>query len=117
MVSFIDHYNDSPQKLKLEKIPEKIQENNYLLCKPKFSSATKIFFIKNTKNKHTSASNWWEYTKYLSKNSTTQKNITISRKNLLSLLKTQQTTSSASVWWGSTKSGFKGNARTLTKKY
>ena len=52
-----------------------------ILCKPEFSSATKTsFFIKNTKSNHSSASDWWEYTKYcfkenakiLSKNSTTQ---------------------------------------------
>ena len=35
-----------------------------LLCKPEFSSATKtFFFIKNTKNNHSSASDWWENTK------------------------------------------------------
>ena len=45
---------DSPQKLKLEKI----QENSSFLCKPEFSSATK------TKNKHSSASDWWELRKY-----------------------------------------------------
>ena len=52
-----------------------------LLCKPEFSSAGKTsFFLKNTKNNHTSASDWWKYNKYcfkenakmLSKNSTTQ---------------------------------------------
>ena len=56
------------------------------------------FFIKNTKN-HFSASDQQEYTKscfkenakILSKNSTTQENITISRQNLLFLLKTQKT--------------------------
>ena len=30
-------------------------------------------------------------------------------------LKTQKTTSSASVWWGKSKSSFKGNARTFSK--
>ena len=52
-----------------------------LLCKPEFSSATKTsVFIKNTKNNHSLASDWWEYNKYcfkenakiFSKNSTTQ---------------------------------------------
>ena len=44
---------------------EKIHENNSLLCKTVFSSATKTyFFIKNTKNNRPSASEWWEYTKY-----------------------------------------------------
>ena len=31
------------------------------------------------------------------------------------LLKTQKTTSSASVWWGNTKSSFTENARTFSK--
>ena len=31
-------------------------------------------------------------------------------------LKTQKTTSSASVWWGKSKSSFKGNARTFSKR-
>ena len=79
------------------------------MCKPEFSSAAKTpFVIKNTKNNHSWASGWWEYTKnlvlkrmlrYFSKGSTTQEYITISRKNL-SLLKTQKAASSASVWWG-----------------
>ena len=76
---------DSPQKLKLEKIRgkdswEKIHQK-ILLLKHEFSLATKTsFFIKNTKNNHSSASDWWEYTKYcfrenakiLSKNSTAE---------------------------------------------
>ena len=45
------------------------------------------FFIKKPKNNHSSARDWWEYTKtrfkendkMFSKNSTTQENITISR--------------------------------------
>ena len=83
----------------------------------------KDFFIKNThtqKKKTPSASDWWEYTKYrfkenakiLSKNSTTQENITNLRKNLLFLLKARKTTSSASACWGNTKSSLKENART-----
>ena len=96
---------------------EKVNENN-------FSSATKTsLFVKNTKNNHSSASDWWKYTKYrfkenaqiLSKNSTIQENITVSRKNLLFLLKTQKSTSSASVWWENTQSSFKVNARTFPK--
>ena len=36
-----------------------------LLCKPEFFSAIKTsVFIKNTKNNHSSASEWWEYSKY-----------------------------------------------------
>ena len=49
----------------------------------------------------------------LSKISITQENISISIKNLLFLLK--KATSSASVWWGNTKSSFKENARTFSK--
>ena len=52
-------------------------------------------FLKNKKYNHSSASDWWEYFKYLfkeyakilSKNSTTQENITISRENLFFLIK------------------------------
>ena len=36
---------------------------------------------------------------------------------MLFLLKTQKVTSSASVWWGNTKSSFKENARTFSKSY
>ena len=71
---------DSPQKLKLEKIQWYF--NNSVLCKPEFSSATKtfIFLLKTQKSNHSSASDWWEYTKsrfkenakVFSKNSTTQ---------------------------------------------
>ena len=78
---------------------ENIQKNNYLLRKPEFSSVAKTyFFIKNIKNNKPSASDWWKYAKYrfkenakiLSKNSSTQKSITISRNNLIFLLKTQK---------------------------
>ena len=89
MVSFTDHYNAiSIDRLPSKKIQEKIQGNSSLLCKPEFSSTTKTScFIKNTKNKHSSASDWREYTKYrfkenakiLSKNSTTQQDIRISK--------------------------------------
>ena len=88
---------DSRQKLKLEKIHGKdSRKKKKFLRKPKFSSDTQTsFLIKNTKNNRSSASDWWEYIKYrfkenvniLSKSSTTQKNITISRKNLPFLLK------------------------------
>ena len=87
---------------------EKIQENNSLLCKPEFSSATKTsFVIKNTKTttlEQVAGGNTPNLVlkrmlRYFSKGSTTQEYITISRKNL-SLLKTQKATSSASVWWG-----------------
>ena len=113
-----------------------------LLCKPKFSSAWKAsFFIKNTKRNHSPASDWWEYNKccfkenakILYKNSTTQdlvlnrmlelfltvpplkKILQFQERICLFFLKTQKTTSSASVWWGNSKSSFKENARTFSK--
>ena len=59
-----------------------------------------LFLIKNKKNPHSSASDWWEYTKScfkenartFSKNPTTQKNITISRwkKRVRSLYKKKE---------------------------
>ena len=112
-----------------------------LLCKPEFSSAGKTsFFLKNTKNNHTSASDWWKYNKYcfkenakmLSKNSTTQdlvlkrmlqliltvpplkKILQFQERICLFFLKTHKTTSSASSW-GNSKSSFKENARTFSK--
>ena len=113
-----------------------------LLCKPEFSSTTKTsFFIKNTKNNHSPASDWWEYTKYcftenakiLSKKSTTQdlvlkrmlelfltvpllKKILQFQERICSFfLKTQKTTSSANTCWGNSKSSFKENVRTFFK--
>ena len=92
---------DSPQKLKLEK-----------LCNPEFSSATKtfLFLLKKQKNNHSSANDWWEYTKshfkenakIFSNNSTTQENIAISRQNLLFLLKTEKTATLQQVTGGET---------------
>ena len=52
----------------------------------------------------------------LSKNSTSLGNITISRDNLLFLLKKQKKKhSSESDWWENTKSSFRENARTFSK--
>ena len=111
-----------------------------LFGKPEFSSTTRAsFFIKNTKNNHSRESDWWEYTKYcfkenakiLSKKSTSQdldlkrmlelflavpplkENIKISRKNLLFFLKKTKKLSSASAWWGNSKSSFKGKVFVL----
>ena len=129
MVSFSNHYNAISidrlySKPNIGKDSWEILMKIILLCKPEFSSATKTsFFIKNTKSNHSSASDWWEYTKYcfkenakiFSKKSTTQDLVL---KRLLELfltvpplkkilqfqericfffLKTQKTTSSASV--------------------
>ena len=127
MVSLTDYYN----AISIDRFPSKSKTGkdsryfNSLLCKPEFSSATKTFFLsKIQKNNHSSASDWWESTKsrftenakIFFKNSTTQENITISRQNLLSLLKTPKNNhSSASEWWGNTKSSFKKNVRTSSK--
>ena len=90
MLSFTDHYNAISidrlsSKTKIGK--ESWYFNNSLLCKPEFSSARKtfLFLLKTQRNKHFSASDWWEYTKsrfkenakIFFKNSTTQENITI----------------------------------------
>ena len=58
MVSFIDHYN----AMSIDRLPPitKIEKdswyfNNSILCKPKVSSARRLFFIKNKEtNKKTS---------------------------------------------------------------
>ena len=52
---------DSPQKLKLEKIHGTLIILYYVsLSSPPFKD---FFFIKNTKNNHDSASDWWENSK------------------------------------------------------
>ena len=105
MVSFTDHYNAIsigrlPSRTKIGKVSWNF--NNSVLCKPEFSSSTKtfLFLLKNKKNNHSSASDRSEYAKsrfikntnIFSKNCITQENITISKQNLLFLLKTQKTT-------------------------
>ena len=129
MVSFIDHYNAISidrlsSKTKIGKDSWKRFMKIILLCKPEFSSTTKTsFFIKNTKNNHSSASDWWEYTKHclkenakiLSKKSTTQdlvlkrmlelfltvpplkKILQFQERICFFFLKTQKTTSSANA--------------------
>ena len=61
MVSFTDHYN----AVSIDRLFSKTKIGNdswkrfmkiILLCKPEFSSTTKTFFIKNTKNNHSSES-------------------------------------------------------------
>ena len=147
MVSFTDHYNAISidrlsSKTKIGKDSWKRFMKIILLCKPEFSSTTRTsFFIKYTKNNHSWARDWWEYTKYcfkenakiLSKKSTTQdlvfkrmlelfltvpplkKILQFQERICFFFLKTQKTTSSASVWWGNSKSSFKENARTFSK--
>ena len=113
MVSFTNHYNAISidrlsSKTKIGKDSWKRFMKIIILCKPEFSSATKSSILLKTQKSHSSASDWWEYTKYcfkendkiFSKNSTsqdlysfkenartfsnsftTQENITISEKN------------------------------------
>ena len=70
MVTFTDYDNAISidrlsSKTKIGKDSWKRFMKIILLCKPEFSSTTKTsFFIKNTKNNHSPASDWWEYTKY-----------------------------------------------------
>ena len=127
MVSFTDHYN----AIYIDRLPSKFKIGkdswyftNSLLCKPVFSSARKTSFLLKTQKTTTLQQVTSGNTPNLvSKRilryfliSTTQENITISRQNLLFLLKIQKKkTSSASAWWGNTKSSFKENARTFPK--
>ena len=115
---------DSLKKLKLEKIHRTLISLFYV--SPSSPQLQRLFFflLKTQKNNHSSASDWWEYTKssftenakIFSKNSTTQENITISRQNLLLLLKTRKNNqSSASDWRRNTKSSFKKNVRTSSE--
>ena len=92
MVSFIDYYNAIsigrlPQKLKLEKVHDTLIIIFYVSPSSNQLQRLFSFLLKTQKNKHSSASDWWEYTKSCFKenvnifprNSTTQENITISR--------------------------------------
>ena len=92
---------DSPQKLKLEKFHGTLIILFYVSPNP--LQLQRLFFFyqkKQQKNNHFSASGWWEYTKYcfkenakiFSKNSTTQEDITVSKRNLLFLLKRNKNT-------------------------
>ena len=89
---------DPPPKLKLGKVHCTLRILFYLSL-----SSNQLQFRK-------------ENAKILSKNSTTQENIKISRQNLLFLMKnTKIFHSSASYWWKSTESSCKENARLLSK--
>ena len=105
MVCFIDHYNaisiNSLQKLKLEKVHDAL----IILFYVSPSSPPLQARFKDNAN-------------ILSKNFTTQKNISISRQILLFLLKIQKNNhSSASDCRENTKSSFKENARTFSKNF
>ena len=78
---------DSPQKLKLEKIHDTLIILFYESPSSPQLQRLVFFSLKTHKNNHSSANDWWEYTKScfkenakkFSKNSTTQENIIISR--------------------------------------
>ena len=92
---------DCPKKLKLEKVHGAL-----------------IILIYVNSSSLPLQSRFKENAKILSKNSTTQENITISRQNLFFLLKTQKNNhSSSSDWWENTKPSFKKNARTFSKNF
>ena len=110
---------DSPQKLKLEK-PHGTLISFFYVSPSSPQLQRFFFFCWKHKKPHSSAIEWWKYTKScfkknakrISKNSLTQKKSTFSRQNLCFLLKTRKNNhSSASVWWENTKSSFKENAR------
>ena len=84
---------DFPQKLKLEKV------HGALII---------LFYV--SPSSPPLKSRFKENAKILSKNSTTQENITISRQNLLFFINnTKNNHSSASDFWENTKSSFKEN--------
>ena len=78
---------DSPQKLKLEMVHDTLIIIFYVSPSSNQLQRLFSFLLKTQKNNHSSASDWWEYTKScfkenantFSKNFTTQENITISR--------------------------------------
>ena len=99
MVSFTYNYN----AISIDRFPSRTKTgedswcfNNSLLCKARFSSATKTFLFslerqKNNKQPLFQQSDWWKYikspfkenAKIFSKNSTNQENNTISKQNLI----------------------------------
>ena len=94
MVSFADYYNAIsidrlPSKTKTGKDSSKRFMKIGLPWKSEFSSAAKTSLLLKAHKKNSSACDWWKYIKYrfkeivmiFSKSSTTQENITISRKN------------------------------------
>ena len=90
---------DSPQKLKLKKVQ---------------GALIILFYV--SPSSPPLQSRFKANAKILTKNSTTQENITISKQNYPFLLKTQKgKNSSASDWWENTNSSFKENARTFSK--
>ena len=104
MVSFTDHYDD----ISIDRLPWKIKIGKdsctliivfYLSPISPQLQITFFILLKTQTNNDSSASDWWEYTKFclkasdkiFLKNSTTQENITMSRQNFI-LWKTQKST-------------------------
>ena len=91
---------DSPQKLKFEKV-----------------LFTLIILFHVSLSYPSLQSRFIENAKILCKSSTTQENITITRQNLLFLLKTQKSNhSSAGDWWKNTKSSFNASEKIIKKR-
>ena len=134
MVSFTDHYNAIsidrvPSKTKIGKISWYF--NNYLLCKPVFSSATNTFlFLLKQKNKKKPNLHLQQVTggntsnlflkimlRYFLKIPPLKKILQFQdRVCFFFLLKTLKNNhSSASDWWRNTNSSLKESARTFSK--
>ena len=91
MVSFADYYN----AISIDRVPSKTKtgkdsSKRFMKIEVRVLLSCKDFsFIESTQKKNSSACGWWKYIKYrfkeivmiFSKSSTTQENITISRKN------------------------------------
>ena len=103
MASFTDHYNAIsidrfPSKTKIGKGSQWFNNSLYVRA-----------------NSPPLQSRFKENAEILAKNSTTQENITISRKNFHFFIKnTKKNHSSASDWWENTKSSFKENSKNST---
>ena len=113
---------DSPQKVKLEKIHDTLI---LFYVSPSSPQLQRLFFYqkykKTTTLQQVTGGNppnlvLQRMLRYFLKIPPLKKIFTISRQNLLSLLKTPKNNHfSASEWWGNTKSSFKKNVRTSSK--
>ena len=115
---------DYHQKLKLEKFHGTLILLFYVSPSSPQLQRLFLFLLKKQKTNHSSASDWWKYTKstfkenakIFSKNSTSQEILQFQDKICFYLLKILKNNhSSASDWWGNTKSTFSENARTFSK--
>ena len=104
MISFTDPYN----AIFIDRLPSKTKTR-------KVHGALIILFYVSPSSPPVQ-SHFKENAKILSKNSTTQKNITISRQNLLFFIKNKKKNNhSSGSDWENTKSSYKENARTFSK--